>query len=226
MITSCLFYGINVGSDRNSVLEEEMSSRSEVGRGVKSSGTKSEFFEVCAYRACIKLVRSRAVCRVVLFILAFSVSLFWESLGFIDLPHAYAQDAGIVATAPDAQGMSSTGGVSYQGNPVNSSVFWTQTLLYVSIGWFLIYLLIVKPKAREEDEKRKFLSRLKKGDEVLVNSSFLGKVIVVKPEVITVELAPDVKVRVIPAALSARNGTEKAEVSLGAVASKAEVKKQ
>lgn len=88
--------------------------------------------------------------------------------------------------------------------PMSGAAFWTSTLLYVSVGWLLFYILVVKPKAKEEDQQKKFIAGLKKGDEVFVNSSILGKVVVVKPDVITVELAPEVKVRVLPSALSAR----------------------
>lgn len=87
----------------------------------------------------------------------------------------------------------------------SATVFLMQTIFYVSVGWLVFYMLVIRPKEREDGEHKKFFSSLKKGDEVLVASAFIGKVFTIKPDVVTVELAPDVKVKVVPKAVCARS---------------------
>lgn len=83
----------------------------------------------------------------------------------------------------------------------NPMAFWTQTMFYLLIGWIVFHLLVLRPTAMKQSEQKKFIEGLKKGDEVLVNESLIAKVVSVKPDLAVVELAQDVKIRVVPAAL-------------------------
>lgn len=72
------------------------------------------------------------------------------------------------------------------------------TIQFFCLGLFVYYMLVILPKNAQETDHKKFLDGLKKGDEVVTTSGFLGRVASVKPESITVELAPNVKVKVLP----------------------------
>lgn len=88
---------------------------------------------------------------------------------------------------------------------MHSTAFWTTTVFYVLIGWAVVYLLIIRPAKLKEDQTKAFVQGLKKGDEVLVLEGIIGRVVAIKPEFITVDIGQDLKVKVLPTALVARN---------------------
>ena len=59
-------------------------------------------------------------------------------------------------------------------------------------------MLVILPKNAQEADRKKFFEGLKKNDEVVTSSGFLGRVVSVKPEFVTIELASNVKVKVLP----------------------------
>ena len=85
------------------------------------------------------------------------------------------------------------------------------TLQFVGIGFFVYYLLVILPRNTAETERQKFLSNLKKGDEVVTSGGLLGKVVQVKDETITLELASSVKIRVLPTHVRSRSSTKQSE---------------
>ena len=87
------------------------------------------------------------------------------------------------------------------------------TLQFVGIGFFVYYLLVMLPRNTAETERQKFLSNLKKGDEVVTSGGLLGKVVQVKDESITLELASSVKIRVLPTHVRSRSSSKSDEQS-------------
>lgn len=63
------------------------------------------------------------------------------------------------------------------------------------IVFFIFYFLVLKPQERRVKEHERLISELKKGDEILTSSGFLGRVAGVEEEYILVELANNVRVR-------------------------------
>lgn len=64
-------------------------------------------------------------------------------------------------------------------------------------GVFLIfYFLLIRPQRKEQNRHKKFLSELKKGDEVVTSSGIYGRVAGIADNVVTLEIANQVKVRV------------------------------
>ena len=90
--------------------------------------------------------------------------------------------------------------------PTTSS-FLISTLTFISLGFLAFYLLIVKPSQLEEDNKTKFLSSIKKGQEVVISGGMIGRVIQVKDKVATIEIAPKIQVRVLSESVTALNNT-------------------
>ncbi|HET6433825.1 preprotein translocase subunit YajC [Dyella sp.] len=71
------------------------------------------------------------------------------------------------------------------------------------IGLFVVfYFLMIRPQMKRQKEHRAMLSALSKGDEVVTNGGIAGRVDEVGESFLTVEIAPNVKVRVQKGAVS------------------------
>ena len=81
----------------------------------------------------------------------------------------------------------------------------TQLLLGIA-PWLLIfvvfYLLMIRPQQRRVKEHQATINAVKKGDEVITAGGIRGRVTKVNDEDAEVEIAPNVKVRVIKSTLS------------------------
>ena len=61
----------------------------------------------------------------------------------------------------------------------------------------VLYFLMIRPQQKKMKNHQKLLSEIKKGDEVLTNSGFLGKVTGMTEKVVTLELATNVRVKMM-----------------------------
>ncbi len=80
-------------------------------------------------------------------------------------------------------------------SPGGAGGFFTQTtglLLMFAIFFFLI----IWPQQRKAKKHAQFLASLERGDDVLTNSGIFGKIVGIADRVITLEIAPNVKIRV------------------------------
>ena len=71
----------------------------------------------------------------------------------------------------------------------------------VAIG-VLYYFLLHMPQKKRQQEREKMLGAVKKGDEVMTSSGILGTVAGITEKIVTLEIAPKVKVRVAKAHIS------------------------
>lgn len=60
----------------------------------------------------------------------------------------------------------------------------------------IFYFIVLRPQQNRERAKDDFRSKLKKGDEVLAAGGLYARVVDLKGPVVSVELAPNVRVRV------------------------------
>jgi preprotein translocase subunit YajC len=65
----------------------------------------------------------------------------------------------------------------------------------VLIG-FVFYFLLLRPQQQRAKEVRLMLANLKKNDEVITAGGLYGKVITLADQIVTLEIAPNVRVRV------------------------------
>lgn len=74
----------------------------------------------------------------------------------------------------------------------------------VQIGLILIafYFLMIRPQQQRQKQQAAKLDATKKGDSVVTAGGILGKVTKVEDQHVEVEIAPNVKVRVVKATLS------------------------
>ena len=111
---------------------------------------------------------------------------------FAPLDFAFADAPAL--SAPAAAG-ASPAAVQQQMRPYDLIFGSVQFFL---VGLFILWMLYLRPLQRREDSQRKFLAELKKNDDVLTSGGIFGKVLVVKPDEVTIEVSPGVKLRIKP----------------------------
>jgi len=74
----------------------------------------------------------------------------------------------------------------------------------------IFYFLLIRPQQKKAKGHREMLSKLKKNDEVMTGGGIYGKVISLSDNVITLEVAPNVRIRVHRAHISELSKTDKA----------------
>jgi len=92
--------------------------------------------------------------------------------------------------------------LSAQASPVAGGGAMSMVVMLV-IMFAIVYFLMIRPQQKQQKTHRDFLGRLKRGDEVVTQSGFIGKVHEVKDTVVILELADKVRVKVIKQAISA-----------------------
>jgi preprotein translocase subunit YajC len=87
------------------------------------------------------------------------------------------------------------------------------TILFMVGSFFAIfYFLVMRPQAKQANEQKAFLDKLTKGDEVLAGNGIIGKVDKVVGEIVFLEVANNVKLRVLKSQISVyKPAPEKAE---------------
>jgi len=69
-------------------------------------------------------------------------------------------------------------------------------LMPLILLFVLLYFLMIRPQAKRAKEHRTMLQALQKGDEVVTTGGTLGRIINVGEQFVTVEIAPNVEVKV------------------------------
>lgn len=70
------------------------------------------------------------------------------------------------------------------------------------VGMFVImYFLMIRPERKRQSEQQNLLSSLKRGDEVVLTSGFVGKIQQVDERTVVVEIADKVRVKVLKQAI-------------------------
>jgi preprotein translocase subunit YajC len=81
----------------------------------------------------------------------------------------------------------------------------------------VFYFLLIRPQQKKAKEHKVMLENLKKGDSVITQGGIYGKIVAVTDQVLTLEVADKVRVRVgrgfiaglAPSAGESKSGTEK-----------------
>lgn len=87
------------------------------------------------------------------------------------------------AMAPSGQG---------QGGDANAFM----TFLPLILIFAVFYFLLIRPQQKKAKEHKQMLDNLKKGDRVITQGGIYGKVSQIEDQVITLEIADKVKVKV------------------------------
>jgi preprotein translocase subunit YajC len=60
----------------------------------------------------------------------------------------------------------------------------------------VFYFLLIRPQQQKAKEHRTMLANLKRNDEVITSGGLYGKVVTLNDKIVTLEIAPNVRVRV------------------------------
>ncbi len=77
-----------------------------------------------------------------------------------------------------------------QGNPIVA-------FLPLIIIFAIFYFLLIRPQQKRAKEHQNFLKNLKKGDEVVTNGGLIGRIVSLSDDVVTLEIAEKVRVKVL-----------------------------
>jgi len=90
-----------------------------------------------------------------------------------------------------------------QASDQQQSPFGAFGLLVPAALFFVIfYFIVMRPQARQQNQHRAFLDKLGKGDEVITTGGVVGKVDRVAGDLVFLEVANNVKLRVLKAQIS------------------------
>jgi preprotein translocase subunit YajC len=99
------------------------------------------------------------------------------------IPSAYAQAAGAAGSSSDMGGLAST--------------FLPLILVFVAF-----YFLMLRPQQRRVKMLQNAIANLKKNDQVVTSGGILGKVGKVDDQYVELEIAPNVKIKVVRATIA------------------------
>ncbi len=68
----------------------------------------------------------------------------------------------------------------------------------------LMYALVIRPQQRQQRDHKSMLSQLQRGDQIVTTGGLHGKVTGIADDVLTVEIAERVRVRISKSAISSR----------------------
>jgi preprotein translocase subunit YajC len=89
------------------------------------------------------------------------------------------------------------------------------TIFPFIIIFAIMYFMVIRPQQKKAKEHDELLKKLKKNDEVMTSGGIYGKVVDLKEAVVTIEVAPNVRIRVARAQIGTVIGAEKAPVKEG-----------
>ena len=72
-----------------------------------------------------------------------------------------------------------------------------QQLLPFALMFAVLYLLLFRPMSKQRREHQDLLNALKKDDEVMTSSGMWGRIVAIEENVVTLEIADKVKIRIL-----------------------------
>lgn len=81
--------------------------------------------------------------------------------------------------------------------------------------FIIMYFMVIRPQQKKTKEHQELLNKLKKNDEVMTSGGIYGKVVDLKETIVTIEVAPNVRIRVARPQIAAVIGAEKAPAKEG-----------
>lgn len=79
----------------------------------------------------------------------------------------------------------------------------------------IMYFMVIRPQQKKGKDHKELLGKLKKNDEVMTSGGIYGKVVDLKETVVTIEVAPNVRIRVARPQIAAVLSAEKAPAKEG-----------
>ncbi len=70
------------------------------------------------------------------------------------------------------------------------------TVIPLALLFAVFYFLIIRPQTKKASEHSRMLASLKRNDEVVTSGGLIGRIVELGDKVVTVEIAPNVRVRI------------------------------
>jgi len=71
------------------------------------------------------------------------------------------------------------------------------TLLLFGVMAIIFYFFLIRPQSKKQKEHQNMISQLKRGDEVITSGGIIGRIHAVTDTVITLEVAQNVRIRIL-----------------------------
>ena len=93
---------------------------------------------------------------------------------------------------------SSTGAGGAAGAPqqMSQGEFIFNSIWFLFVGLCVYYLIVIQPELKREQTQKKFVTGLKRSDDIVTSGGIFGKVQQVQDDVVTVEIAANVRIRI------------------------------
>lgn len=78
----------------------------------------------------------------------------------------------------------------------------TEMLVMIGVFFAIMYFMIIRPQQKRQKEHKTLMNSLTKGDEVVTNGGMMGRIQKVGDDVVNVELAENVVIKVQKQAIS------------------------
>jgi len=75
-------------------------------------------------------------------------------------------------------------------------------LLFFALIFVVFYFFLIRPQAKKQKEQAKFVTNMQKGDEVVTSSGIIGRINKMEDDIITLEVANKVYIRLLKSAVS------------------------
>ena len=89
------------------------------------------------------------------------------------------------------------------------------TILPFILIFVIMYFMVIRPQQKKARDHQDMLGKLKRNDEVMTSGGIYGKVIDLKETIVTLEVAPNVRIRVHRPQIAAVLTGEKAAAKEG-----------
>jgi preprotein translocase subunit YajC len=110
-----------------------------------------------------------------------------------------------------AWAQSATGGPSAPTEPAGPAPpggFFSSQLILIFIIFALFYVLLIMPQQRQRKKHQAMLDAIKKGDRVVTTGGVLGSVTNIHEGVLTLQVAENVKIKVLRSAVASLRGDD------------------
>ncbi len=81
-------------------------------------------------------------------------------------------------------------------------------LIFFVALFAIMYFVLIRPQQKQAKEQQTLLTGLKKGDDVIISAGIVGKIFSVDDKFLSLEVAPNVKLRVLKSSVQARVNVE------------------
>ncbi len=86
-------------------------------------------------------------------------------------------------------------GAAAAGGEAGQQLIFTTVIPLVAL-FAIFYFLLIRPQSQKAGEHTKMLAALKRNDEVVTQGGLIGRIVEMGDKVVTLEIAPNVRVRV------------------------------